>query len=70
MSTHKHPHRFVFNPDCTDMHLFKFVGVLFGVGMRTKRPLNLHLALPMWKLIAGMSLTIDDLEEVSILIKF
>lgn len=35
-----------------------------GVAMRTKSPLNLHLAAPMWKLIAGMNMTIQDIEEV------
>ncbi len=59
--------RFVFDPTCTtpkDLKHLKFVGVLFGVAMRTKKPLDLHLAQPMWKLLAGMSLTPDDLEEV------
>ena len=56
--------RYVFNPSCTDYDLFKFLGVLFGVGMRTKKPLDLFLAPCMWKLIAGMMLTIEDLEEV------
>ena len=35
--------------------------------MRTKKPLDLHLAQPMWKLLAGMNLTTDDLEEVDLL---
>lgn len=56
--------RFVINPDCNDFQLFKFLGVLCGVSLRTKRPLDLHLAPPMWKLIAGMNLNIHDLEEV------
>uniref|UniRef100_A0A1X7TGG7 HECT domain-containing protein n=1 Tax=Amphimedon queenslandica TaxID=400682 RepID=A0A1X7TGG7_AMPQE len=59
--------RFVFNPECTDFKLFKFFGILCGVGIRTKRPLNLHLAPPMWKLVAGMNLTIQDLEEIDLL---
>ena len=37
---------------------------MLGVAIRTKRPLDLHLAAPMWKLLAGMSLCSDDLEEV------
>ena len=59
--------RFVFDPSCTtakDMKHFKFLGILFGVAMRTKKPLDLHLAQAMWKLLAGMSLTQEDLEEV------
>ncbi len=34
--------------------------------MRTKKPLDLFLAPCMWKLIAGMTLTLEDLEEVSV----
>ena len=59
--------RFVFDPTCTnpkDFKHLKFVGILFGVAMRTKKPLDLHLAQPMWKLLAGMTLTAEDLEEV------
>ena len=32
--------------------------------MRTKKPLDLFFAPCMWKLVAGMTLTIEDLEEV------
>ena len=59
--------RFVFNPEVTlakDYKHLKFLGVLLGVAMRTKKPIDLHLARPMWKLLVGMSLTPDDLEEV------
>jgi len=59
--------RYVFNPTCTspkDMKHFQFLGILFGVAMRTKKPLDLHLAQPMWKLLAGMVLTSEDIEEV------
>ena len=62
--------RYVFNPSCTsskDMKHFKFFGVLLGVAMRTKKPLDLHLAQPMWKLLAGMNLTADDLEEIDLI---
>lgn len=60
--------RYVLNPRATVAggsykHL-KFLGILLGVAMRTRKPLDLHLALPMWKLLAGMSLTPVDLEEV------
>lgn len=61
--------RFVFNPEVTlakDYKHLKFLGVLLGVAMRTKKPIDLHLARPMWKLLAGMNLTPDDLEEVCI----
>ena len=46
--------------------IMKFLGILFGVAMRTKKPLDLFLAPPMWKLVAGMKLTVEDLEEVRI----
>ena len=59
--------RFVINPELTiawDNRHLKFLGVLMGVAMRTKKPLDLHLARPMWKLLAGLNLTPEDLEEV------
>ena len=59
----------MFDPTCTspkDMKHFRFLGILFGVAMRTKKPLDLHLAQPMWKLLAGMTLTSEDLEEVCV----
>ena len=62
--------RYIFNPACTsskDLKHLKFLGILLGVAMRTKKPLDLHLAQPMWKLLAGMNLTTDDLEEVDLL---
>ena len=32
--------------------------------MRTKKPLDLFLAPCMWKLVSGVTLTVEDLEEV------
>jgi E3 ubiquitin-protein ligase HERC1 len=63
--------RFVFNPQATvaaNYDHLRFLGILLGVAMRTKKPLDLHLAQPMWKLLAGMNLTPDDLEEVNRLV--
>lgn len=40
-------------------------GVLLGIAIRTGSPLSLSLAEPVWKQLAGMSLTIADLSEVS-----
>ena len=60
--------RFVFNPACTsekDLQHLKFLGVLFVVAIRTKKPIQLHIAPPMWKLLVGMSMTAKDLEDVS-----
>lgn len=59
--------RYVFDPRATvarNYKQLKFLGVLFGVAMRTRKPLDLHLAQPMWKLLAGMTLTPEDIEEV------
>jgi len=60
--------RFVINPEiCVgkDNQLLHFLGILLGVAIRTRKPLELHLARPMWKLLAGLSLSPDDLEEVT-----
>ena len=46
------------------MGFYKFIGILFGIAIRTKKPLALHLAPLVWKLIAGIEITMDDLEEV------
>ena len=35
-----------------------------GIAIRTGSPLSLNLAEPMWKLVAGSSLTISDITEV------
>ena len=59
--------RFLLNPALTgeaNAALWKFLGILFGVAIRTKKPLDLHLAPCIWKLIAGMELKVEDLEEV------
>jgi len=37
------------------MQQFKFLGILLGVAVRTKKPLDLHLAPAIWKLLAGLS---------------
>lgn len=53
-----------------DLQLFKFLGILVGVAMRTKKPLDLSLAPCVWKQLAGMPLTQDDLEEVRFVLLF
>ena len=61
--------RSLLNPALTDpshMEMFRFLGVLLGVAMRTKKPLDLHLAPVVWKQLAGMAPTVDDLEEVGL----
>jgi hypothetical protein len=39
-------------------------GVLMGIAIRTGSPLSLNLAEPVWKQLAGMTLTPADLTEV------
>ncbi|KAK7116135.1 hypothetical protein V1264_001871 [Littorina saxatilis] len=59
--------RFLLNPGLvgeSNAPLWKFLGILFGVAIRTKKPLDLHLAPCIWKLVAGMELKVEDLEEV------
>lgn len=47
-----------------DLVLYKFLGILFGVAVRTKKPLDLHLAPLVWKQLVGIPLSPDDIEEV------
>lgn len=46
---------------------FKFLGILMGVAVRTKKPLDLHLAPLVWKQLCCIPLTLEDLEEVDLL---
>ncbi|KAG3262427.1 HECT and RLD domain containing E3 ubiquitin protein ligase 2, transcript variant X1 [Ictidomys tridecemlineatus] len=58
---------YLFNPAArAPVHssMFRFLGVLLGIAIRTGSPLSLNLAEPVWKQLAGMSLTIADLSEV------
>ncbi|XP_028298817.1 probable E3 ubiquitin-protein ligase HERC1 isoform X3 [Gouania willdenowi] len=62
--------RFLLNPStCLDEHLlqFKFLGILMGVAIRTKKPLDLHLAPMVWKQLCCIPLQLEDLEEVDLL---
>ncbi|XP_038616113.1 E3 ubiquitin-protein ligase HERC2 [Tachyglossus aculeatus] len=58
---------FLLNPAArSNLHtnMFRFLGVLLGVAIRTGSPLSLSLAEPVWKQLAGLNLTIADLSEV------
>ncbi|CAH0390181.1 unnamed protein product [Bemisia tabaci] len=58
---------FLLNPDAkTPLHqrMFKFLGILMGIAIRTGNPLSLNLAEPIWKLLAGTPLTLADLTEI------
>ncbi|KAK7912664.1 hypothetical protein WMY93_012875 [Mugilogobius chulae] len=62
--------RFLLNPSaCLDEHMlqFKFLGILMGVAIRTKKPLDLHLAPLVWKQLCCIPLALEDLEEVDLL---
>lgn len=64
------PDRFLFNPAAlTDDHMvqFRFLGILMAVAIRTKKPLDLHLAPWVWKQLCSMPLGGPDLEEVDVL---
>ena len=41
-----------------------FVGMLFGIAIRTGSPLSLNIAEPVWKQVAGMPLSLSDLAEI------
>lgn len=58
---------FLLNPavkSCLHLNMFRFLGVLMGIAIRTGSPLSLNLAEPVWKQLAGMELTPADLTEV------
>ncbi|XP_063970630.1 E3 ubiquitin-protein ligase HERC2-like [Lytechinus pictus] len=48
----------------THQSMFKFLGILMGIAIRTGSPLSLSLAEPVWKQLAGMPLTVADITEV------
>ncbi|XP_018024010.1 probable E3 ubiquitin-protein ligase HERC1 isoform X2 [Hyalella azteca] len=59
--------KFLLNPSLNQPHhlvWFKFLGILFGIAIRTKKPLAIPLAPLMWKLIADISPTAADLEDI------
>nr|CAD7425857.1 unnamed protein product [Timema monikensis] len=58
--------RYLLNPNLSlPQHIswFKFLGVLFGVAVRTKKPLAVPLAPLVWKLLVGEPVSVDDLED-------
>lgn len=44
--------------------LFRFLGILIGIAIRTGSPLALNLAEPVWKQLSGASLSIEDIIEI------
>lgn len=62
--------RFLLNPAAfSEDHIvqFRFLGILMAVAVRTKKPLDLHLAPWVWKQLCSMPLGGADLEEVDLL---
>ncbi|CAH0559020.1 unnamed protein product [Brassicogethes aeneus] len=58
---------FILNPSsktCLHLNMFRFLGVLMGIAIRTGSPLSLNLAEPVWKQLAGIELTPADLTEI------
>ncbi|XP_015429351.1 PREDICTED: LOW QUALITY PROTEIN: E3 ubiquitin-protein ligase HERC2 [Dufourea novaeangliae] len=58
---------FLLNPTADSplhMNMFRFLGIVMGIAIRTGSPLSLNLAEPVWKQLAGSSLTPADLTEV------
>ncbi|EDQ92018.1 uncharacterized protein MONBRDRAFT_55, partial [Monosiga brevicollis MX1] len=59
---------FLLNPTSDSayhLQLFEFLGTLIGIAIRTSSPITLQLAPCVWRLIAGLNLTIGDLKEVA-----
>ena len=58
---------FIVNPasnSALHLNMFRFLGVLMGIAVRSGSPINLNLAPPVWKQLVGLPLTISDLSEV------
>lgn len=43
--------------------MYHVKGILFGIAIRTRKPLPLPLAPIIWKLLVGEPVTIEDLED-------
>lgn len=58
---------FIINPTATShthLNMFRFLGALMGIAVRTGSPINLCLAPPVWKQLVGLPLTLNDLSEI------
>ena len=58
---------FIFNPEATSpvhLNMFRFLGILLGIAIRSGSPIDINLAPPVWKQVAGMQLTLEDLSEI------
>nr|XP_014345328.1 PREDICTED: probable E3 ubiquitin-protein ligase HERC1 [Latimeria chalumnae] len=62
--------RYLLNPSATSedqLLQLRFLGILMGIAVRTRKPLELHLAPWVWKQLCCISLSSQDLEEVDLL---
>nr|XP_047123873.1 E3 ubiquitin-protein ligase HERC2 isoform X1 [Hydra vulgaris]XP_047123877.1 E3 ubiquitin-protein ligase HERC2 isoform X2 [Hydra vulgaris] len=50
------------HPNARD--LFRFFGILLGIAVRTGHPMSLNLAEPMWKLLVGSNITLEDIGDM------
>ena len=66
---------FVLNPDCaldrspggaTQLQMLAFLGKLLGAAARGKQYLDLSLAPPIWKLLVGMQLQLEDVRSIDV----
>lgn len=58
---------FIINPAATShshLNMFRFLGALMGIAVRTGSPINLSLAPPVWKQLVGLPLSLNDLSEI------
>ena len=56
--------RFILNPRDKSFYQFRFIGIMFGVAIRTKKPLEIHLAPSVWRALTGQSSNWTDLEDI------
>lgn len=58
---------FIINPEASShihLNMYRFLGALMGIAIRSGSPINLNLAPPVWKQLVGLPLTLSDLSEI------
>lgn len=59
--------KYLVNPSSTtedNLRQFLFLGILMGVAIRTRKPLDIHLAPPVWNKLVSLPLQTGDLQNV------
>jgi len=62
--------KFVINPSSTSqesLKMFRFLGILLGVAIRTRKPLDINLAPTVWKQLVSLPLDPSDIENIDTL---